>query len=119
MELIVETVIGALLVATCAYCYVLSRRLRALREGQAELLSLITKFDEASQRAERNLSAMQSNGISMSRDLDVVTARAHALIDELSVMVNAGDRVAGRIEGAVNEVRAIGAKRAANDLRAS
>lgn len=106
-EVVIETVIVALLIATCGYCYILSRRLRALRGGQEELLSVIMKFDEASRCAEKNLVVMQSNSALLSRKLNNMTARAHSLLDELSVMVNAGDNIAGRIEGAVNEVRSI------------
>jgi len=120
IDLMIEIIVAGLLIATCAYCYVLSRRLQTLRSGQEELLAVITKFDDASRRAERNLQVMQTSGVSMSRDLDDVTAKAHALIDELSVMVNAGDHIAGRIEGVVNEVRAIGGGRiAAQQARAS
>ncbi len=119
LELAVETIVGALLIATCAYCYVLSRKLKALREGQSELLSIIAKFDDASRRAELNLSTMQSTGADLNRNLAAAAARAHALIDELSVMVNAGDHVAGRIEGAVSEVRALRSSRPANDARAA
>lgn len=114
---VIEIVVAALLVATCGYCFVLSRRLRTLRQGQAELLTLIEKFDQASRRAERNLAVMQKSGLTASRDLDAAAARAHALIDELSVMVNAGDHIAGRIEGVVNEVRALGGRRAADQPR--
>ena len=113
IEIIIEAVVAILLIATCTYWYVLSRRLSALRKGQKELLDVISKFDAASRRAEQNLAAMQNNGVSMGRDLDAVTARANALIDELSVMVNAGDHIAGRIEGVVNEVRTLGARRSA------
>lgn len=120
IDLMIEIIVAGLLIATCAYCYVLSRRLQTLRSGQEELLAVIAKFDDASRRAERNLQVMQTSGVSMSRDLDDVTAKAHALIDELSVMVNAGDHIAGRIEGVVNEVRAIGGGRiAAQQARAS
>lgn len=110
--MIIEFMVVGLLVATCVYCYVLSQRLRTLRAGQEELLSVIAKFDDASRRAENNLKVMQTTGVTMGRDLDEVTAKAHALIDELSVMVNAGDHIAGRIEGVVNEVRSIGGARA-------
>lgn len=118
-QALIEVIIAALLIATCGYCYVLSRKLRALREGQAELKTLIETFDQASRRAERNLAVMQKSGLTASRDLDAAAARAHALIDELSVMVNAGDHIAGRIEGVVNEVRVLGARRAANGPRAA
>ncbi len=119
VEMIIEIIVGVLLIATCAYCYVLSTKLRTLREGQTELLSVINKFDDASRRAEQTLSNMQLKSTHMNRNLDDVTARANALVDELSVMVHAGDHIAGRIEGAVNEARAIGGLRAANDRRAA
>lgn len=119
VEFLIELLVGALLVATCGYCFVLSRKLRALREGQAELKMLIEKFDQASRRAERNLAVMHKSGLTAGRDLDAAAARAHALLDELSVMVNAGDHIAGRIEGVVNEVRALGARRAINRPRAA
>ena len=113
VDMFIEIFIGLLLAATCAYCFILSRKLHALRKGQAELLSAIAKFDDASRRAEENLAAIQNNGLSMNRDLDRVMARANTLVDELSVMVHAGDNIAGRIEGAMSEVRAIGARKQA------
>lgn len=110
MQLIMELIIGALLVATCGYCIVLSRKLKVLREGQAELLDTIEKFDAAARRSERNLETMQGSGAVLNRDLAEATRRANALVDELSVMVHAGDNIAGRLEGAVNEVRQLGSK---------
>jgi len=114
LEVMIEAIVVILLIATCGYCYLLNQRLRALRGGQEELLAVIMKFDEASRRAEKNLVTMQSNGALMGRKLNMMTSRAHSLIDELSVMVNAGDNIAGRIEGAVSEVRSIGSRSAAN-----
>lgn len=114
IELIIETLMVALLVATCSYCFVLSRRLHALRGGQEELSALISKFDDASRRAEENLALIQTNSAGVNRELAQAAAGANALIDELSVMVNAGDNIANRIEGAVNEVRIIGSQRAAS-----
>lgn len=110
---VIDVVVAVLLVATCGYCIVLNRRLKALQDGQAELQRAIAAFDEASRRAEQNLARMETSGLGMGRDLDAVMARAHALVDELSVMVSAGDHIAGRIEGAVNNVRALGKRRAA------
>ena len=108
VELIIEGIIVVLLLATCSYCFLLNRRLQTLRSGQKELAALISSFDKASRRAEKNLSFIQSNGASVNRELTDAAARAHDLVDELSVMVNAGDNIACRIEGAVNEVRMIG-----------
>lgn len=113
MELAIELILGVLLIATCAYCYVLSGRLRALREGQKEMLSVIGAFDEASRRAENTLSSLQTNSADVNRELNAASARAYALKDELSVMIEAGDRIAQRIETVVGEVRAIAKNRAA------
>ncbi|MEX0645567.1 MAG: DUF6468 domain-containing protein [Parvularculaceae bacterium] len=110
---IIDVVVALLLVATCGYCIVLNRRLKALKDGQADLQRAIAAFDAASRRAEENLARMESSSLGAGRDLDAVMTRAHALVDELSVMVSAGDHIAGRIEGAVNNVRSLGTKRAA------
>ncbi len=110
MSLVLEISVGLLLIATCAYCITLSRKLQKLRDGQAELLATIDRFDEASRRAEQNLNAMQGAGATLNRDLGAAAGRASALIDELSVMVSAGDDIAGRIEAAMRDVRAVGAR---------
>ena len=117
MTFIIEILVVSLLIATCAYCCLLSRRLKVLRAGQEELLASIKKFDEASQRAEKNLSRMQETGVGVNRDLANASADANTLINELSVMVNAGNNIASRLEGAVNEVRAIGRQKAMSNLR--
>jgi uncharacterized Fe-S cluster-containing radical SAM superfamily protein len=113
LDFIIETVVVGLLIATCGYCYVLSRRLRTLRAGQEEMLAVIEKFDEASRRAEKTLTAMQTNGALVSHRLNDTTERATQLIDELSVMIHAGDRIAGRIEIAAGAVRGDSRGRAA------
>ena len=105
IDFITELTVLGLLIATCGYCIVLSRRLRALRDGQTELIALIEKFDESSRRAEKNLATLQANSAIMGRKLGSLTQRAAGLTDELSVMVQAGDNIANRIEVAVDEAR--------------
>jgi hypothetical protein len=109
-NLILELIMGVLLLATCGYCCILSRKLKALRAEQTELLRTIEVFDGATRRAENNLASMKNAGVAMNRELGETTQRAVALIDELSVMVDAGDHIASRIEGAMREVRAVGAQ---------
>ncbi|MEM8772966.1 MAG: DUF6468 domain-containing protein [Pseudomonadota bacterium] len=108
---IIEIAVAALLIGTCGYCFVLSRKLQAIRESQEELVRIIHTFDAASRRAQENLSLMQGEGASMREEIVTVSSRANALIDELSVMVHAGDRIAGRLEGAVQDVRQLGRRK--------
>ncbi|MEO1251450.1 MAG: DUF6468 domain-containing protein [Pseudomonadota bacterium] len=111
MDILMEFLVAALLVATCLYCWALSRKLNALQAGQADMLRTIETFDLAVTRAEQSLAAMNGAGSSMNRQLRDATKRANAAIDELSVMVHAGDNIAARLEGAVNDVRALDARR--------
>ncbi|MEE2692087.1 MAG: DUF6468 domain-containing protein [Pseudomonadota bacterium] len=108
---VIDAVVAALLVATTGYCIVLTRRLKALKEGQASLQAALLAFDEATRRAAANLDRMEKTGLGMGRDLDGLVERGAGLVTELSVMVNAGDGVARRLEEAIDEVRAIGARR--------
>jgi len=97
----VDLLVAALLIATCVYCAILSRRLNTVREGQAALEAAIATFDDASRQAKDNLDRMERNGDAMGRGLTKTLARGDALASELAVMINAGDRIAGRIESAV------------------
>ena len=102
---VLDIVIIVLLGATVIYCYQLSRKLTVLREGHAELQALIVKFDSAAARAESNLKSMKNIDLANVRTVSAANDKAGALADELSVMISAGDRVAGRIETVMREVR--------------
>jgi len=108
---VIDAILVLLLVATSAYCVLLTRRLKVLKEGQASLQAALATFDEASRRAESNLERMEKAGLGMGRALDPLVARGDALVAELSVMLSSGDSIAGRLENAVDEVRAIGLRR--------
>lgn len=109
MSIALEISIGVLLIAACFYGVVLNRKLKTLHAGQSDLTATIERFDDASRRAEANLSAMHRAGATLNRDLAAATDKANGLIDELSVMVNAGDAIAGRIENSVRDARAVSA----------
>lgn len=110
MSFALEISIGVMLIAACIYGIMLNRKLKILRDGQSELTATIERFDDASRRAEANLSAMHRAGATLNRDLAAAAGKATGLIDELSVMVNAGDAIAGRLEGAVRDVRSVSAR---------
>jgi len=112
LALTMDFLLTVLLGATCIYCVILNMRLKVLKEGQADLQSAISVFDSATQRAQETLERLEVNGVGRSRDLEMELAKATALAAELSVMVSAGDNIAGRIERAMGEVRAVGGRRA-------
>lgn len=108
---LIDAVVVALLIATCAYCYVLNRRLSAVRDGQASLETAIAAFDAAASKAQSSLHRIETDGATTGRSLSNAIERAEALAGDLSVMTAAGERVAGRLENAIADVRTLGASR--------
>ncbi len=108
IELIIESILCLLLLVTSLAGVQFSGRLKKIKQGQDELAYLIHSFDEAAKTARTSLDGMQDQNRNLEKSLSVLVRRANGLISELSVMVNAGDNIAGRLEGAVDEVRYIG-----------
>lgn len=114
-----ELILGALMIATCGYCVILNRRLAALRDSHRELLRSIDTFDAAARAAETNLKSLQASGARLAAELSRRTSEADAARDELSVMTAAGDRIAGRIENAVDSVKSLHRANRARALKAA
>lgn len=108
---LVDFAVVALLVATCVYCFVLNRRLKAVREGQASLERAIAAFDAAASNAQASLHRIETDGAATGRELAGAIGRAETLAGDLSVMVAAGDRIAARLEDALSSFKSIGAAR--------
>lgn len=97
LSLAVEMAVGVLLVATIAYCFVLDRRLRALRDGESALRQIVISLERATSRAQGAISDLRASADATSQDLARDLKRARALADELALMVEAGDHIADRL----------------------
>lgn len=112
-----DMVLVALLVLGGAGGFVIHRRLNRLMAVQVELTGALVSFDAAAQRADFALKRLESGGAARGAELKAAADRAQLLLNELSVMNSAGERIADRIEGAVREVRQIGAARRSSPKR--
>lgn len=108
IDLLLNGLILAGLVAVGGYCLILHRKLADVRRSQQELGEAIAIFDAASRRAEGVLRDIDQGAHKRGQSLEEAGRRAEAIATELSVMIGAGDRVAARIEAAVTDVRAAG-----------
>lgn len=106
-----DIIVVVLLVAGGAGGWMISWRLNRLMAAQEELKSALTSFDAATLRADAALKRLEAGGLAKGAELHSAAKRAEALITELSVMTSAGERIADRIEGAVKDVRQLGAAR--------
>ena len=107
---ILDTVLLVLLASTCLYCMRLNKKLAAVKEGQTALRDSIAAFDVAARRAENTLRQAESVGDLRHDNFEATMRRATAMAAELSVMINAGDNIAGRLENAVGDVKRISAR---------
>jgi hypothetical protein len=98
LTLIVEIVLTALLAATLVYCALLERRLAALRKGQDGFRETIGELNAAIGSAGASMRLLKAAAASAGETLDERLARARALIDELSLLTETGERIATRIE---------------------
>lgn len=95
--LLIELVVGGLLVATIAYCFLLDRRLRALRDGEGDLKQVVVALDRATTRAQGAITDLRVSCDGLTRDMQRDLKKARGLADELALMVEAGDHIADRL----------------------
>jgi phage shock protein A len=107
ISLIVELALSGLLLATIGYCAVLERRLSALRKGQDGLKETIGDLNTAIVNAGASMRALKAHAADAAENLDERLARARGLIDELSMLTSAGERIADRIDRTATTSRAV------------
>jgi len=108
IEFILELILLVFLLISCGFAFFLNRKLITIRAGQEELVEKLSQFDKAAYLAQENLATISTRSVSLDRDLSARLQEAHALCDELSVMVHSGGNVAQRIEGAVTKIKSMG-----------
>jgi hypothetical protein len=111
LTLVVELALSALLIATLVYCALLERRLRAVRDGQAQMKSTIDSLNASLATAGASLRALQAAAATVGETLDRKLATARSTIDELSLVTASGERIASRMERSVDSGQPV---RAAN-----
>lgn len=97
-SLLVDGVLALLLVAVIVVCAFVYRRLGTIKEGQAELRLLVDQLNNAVVEAQRSVANMKQSAAEVESRLQVETRKASTLADELSLITEAGNNLADRIE---------------------
>lgn len=103
--LILEILVAVLLVVTIAYCFILNRRLGALRNGQGELYKVVEMLNEATNRANAAIDQLRRGSKTIAEELMEKTKAGRALADELGVIVESGNSLAERLTASRSAVR--------------
>lgn len=98
LSLIVEIALTALLAATVIYCAILERKLAGLRSGQDGLKKILSELNEAIVSAGASIRMLKTAAATAGENLDQRVTRGQSLVDELSLLLASGERIAGRIE---------------------
>ena len=97
ISILIDLSVAGLLAVAILYAIRLNRTLESLREGKAELATLIGRFDEAAAHAERSVARLGQSTMDQGKILNAAITEAQALRDELAFMLERGDTVAERI----------------------
>ncbi len=95
---IMDFVLIVLLVCTLIFCYRLNRRLEVIRDTDQELKKLLSAFGIATENAKNSVHDLKTLSESHGRVLEEKVSKAQRLADELSIMTEAGSRLADRLE---------------------
>ena len=102
LSMIVELTLAALLVATLVCCFSLERRLKRLRSDQESLNGTVHALNTAIISASASVAKLREAAAEADKSLGGKVSSARALVDELSLLTGACERIATRMESAQN-----------------
>lgn len=95
--LILDGLLAVLLVLMICYAFVLNRRLSTLRTDREDLEAFISRFNEATNRANASLQGLRGAAESNAALIKNAADKAQALRDELAFLVERADGSAERL----------------------
>ncbi len=116
--LILEGLLAILLGVTVFYCVLLDRRLRNLRSGQDGMREVIANLNAATARAQASIGQLTVASQETGTQLRDVLTKGSAIRDELALMIETGNNLADRLEGASGAGGRAGQSAAVRGMRA-
>lgn len=116
LSILLDGLLAVLLGTTIVYAAILNRKLKQLRQGEAEMKDLLKEFNGSAAKAEANLGQMKllagqamtargADGPGELAALRLELDRGHALKDDLGFLVDRGEALADRLAKAISEAR--------------
>ena len=105
VSLALDVLIATLLVATIFYCFILNRKLEAMRSAQDEMRRLAEDFGRATAQARAGIAELKFAGEEAGQKLQAGIEKARSLADELAFVSEAGGRLAERLEQGIDSRR--------------
>lgn len=96
--LFLDILIMLLLSVTIGYCWILNRRIKVLQDSKSELAQLLGHFDESTQRASESIIALQTASKKIGENIQLRIDKANYVLDDLSFMIEKGNKLANQME---------------------
>ena len=97
-SLFVDLALACLLVATLVYGVILNRRLGMLRADRDQFAAVISGLNEATVRAVAGMEGLKQAAATSGRSLQTVVDQARATVEDLTFLVERGEKAAERLE---------------------
>lgn len=105
ITMILDVLLAGLLVATIVFCGKLNRRVRVLQDSKSDLATLITQFNQTTERASDTIEELKSTSKKIVEQMQVKINKANYLADDLNFMIEKGEKIAGNLEGEISAAR--------------
>jgi hypothetical protein len=96
--MVINALIIVLLAITIGYCWLLNRRIKVLQDTRGELAKLLKHFDVSTERASESIVALQSASKKIGDSIQNRIDQANYLIDDLTFMIEKGNKLANQME---------------------
>lgn len=107
MSFVMDVAILVLLAATVYFAFRLSLSLRNFKESRFEMEGLVNRLTANIDQAEKAIAGMQNAARKTGLELDEIIGDAKKLADELRIMNDSGNSLAGRLEALADRNRAM------------
>lgn len=113
ISLLVDLTLSGLLVAVLVYGVILNRRLAGLRADRDQLASVIVGLDKATARAVAGMDGLKLAADANGRSLQGAIERARSITEDLTFLVERGEKAAERLEASTRSDASRGPRMAA------
>ncbi|GAK32873.1 hypothetical protein AQ1_00748 [alpha proteobacterium Q-1] len=96
--LALDATLIVLLAAVLYACIRVNSRLQEMRKGQNELAGLVDRLENATTQAKESIANLRKMGGEADENLQSSTRKARAMADELTLITEAGNNLADRLE---------------------
>jgi len=110
MEMLTDFMLGALLVVTITYCWVLNRRIKVLQDSRGELAKLIKHFDESTEKASSSVIALQSTSKRISQTIQERVEKANFIADDLAFLIDKANKLADRLQENMKDAKPVSSR---------